>query len=261
MKLPGKRAVFLLYACALLLPVLAGSFREQAGAGKMTAKTEAPVRETGTGGGTVETGAGGRTAETDAGSKAEAQEDEKSRQVALTFDDGPSPDWTPKLLDGLKERNVRATFFLIGMYAVQYPEIVERMDREGHLIGNHTYHHVQLDLEDKEHLRREIGDTDKVIYLITGKHTDYVRPPFGVWDERLEEELQVLPVLWTVDPLDWTTENTDQIVEKVVTEAEDGDIILLHDCYESSVEAALRIVDILRDEGFAFVTADELVLP
>ena len=69
------------------------------------------------------------------------------------------------------------------------------------------------------------------------------------------------PVLWTVDPLDWTTENTDQIVEKVVTEAEDGDIILLHDCYESSVEAALRIVDILRDEGFAFVTADELVLP
>ena len=79
--------------------------------------------------------------------------------------------------------------------------------------------------------------------------------------QKLEEELQVLPVLWTVDPLDWTTENTDQIVEKVVTEAEDGDIILLHDCYESSVEAALRIVDILRDEGFAFVTADELVLP
>ena len=131
MKLPGKRAVFLLYACALLLPVLAGSFREQAGAGKVTAKTEAPVRETGTGGGTVETGAGGRTAETDAGSKAEAQEDEKSRQVALTFDDSPSPDWTPKLLDGLKERNVRATFFLIGMYAVQYPEIVERIGPGG----------------------------------------------------------------------------------------------------------------------------------
>ena len=181
--------------------------------------------------------------------------------VALTFDDGPRYNTTGPLLDGLAERGVKATFFLIGMYAVQYPEIVERMDREGHLIGNHTYHHVQLDLEDEEHLRREIGDTDKVIYLITGKHTDYVRPPFGVWDERLEEELQVLPVLWTVDPLDWTTENTDQIVEKVVTEAEDGDIILLHDCYESSVEAALRIVDILRDEGFAFVTADELVLP
>ena len=116
-------------------------------------------------------------------------------------------------------------------------------------------------MEDEEHLRREIGDTDKVIYLITGKHTEYVRPPFGVWDEKLEEELQVLPVLWTVDPLDWTTENADQIVEKVVTEAEDGDIILLHDCYASSVEAALRIVDILQAEGFAFVTADELMLP
>lgn len=239
MKLSGKRAVFLLYACALLLPALSCSFTEWAG----------------TAGETAETGA-------DSGTKRqEAVEEEKARRVALTFDDGPSPSWTPELLDGLKERNVQAAFFLIGMYAVQYPEIVERMDREGHLIGNHTYHHVQLDLEDEEHLSREIGDTDKVIYLITGKHTEYVRPPFGVWDEKLEEELQVLPVLWTVDPLDWTTENADQIVEKVVTEAEDGDIILLHDCYASSVEAALRIVDILQAEGFAFVTADELMLP
>lgn len=236
MKLSGKRAVFLLYACALLLPALSCSFTEWAGTAGETAADSGTKRQ-------------------------EAVEEEKARRVALTFDDGPSPSWTPELLDGLKERNVQATFFLIGMYAVQYPEIVERMDREGHLIGNHTYHHVQLDLEDEEHLSREIGDTDKVIYLITGKHTEYVRPPFGVWDEKLEEELQVLPVLWTVDPLDWTTENADQIVEKVVTEAEDGDIILLHDCYASSVEAALRIVDILQAEGFAFVTADELMLP
>ena len=185
----------------------------------------------------------------------------EEKRIAITFDDGPDGTYTPQLLDGLKERGVKASFFVIGKEAEEHPELILRMYKEGHLIGNHTYHHVQLDLEDEEHLRREIGDTDKVIYLITGKHTDYVRPPFGVWDERLEEELQVLPVLWTVDPLDWTTENTDQIVEKVVTEAEDGDIILLHDCYESSVEAALRIVDILRDEGFAFVTADELVLP
>ena len=255
MKLSGKRSVFLLYACALLLPALSCSFTEWAGTAGETAEAETLARQIRAGGVTAETGA-------DSGTKRqEAVEEEKARRVALTFDDGPSPSWTPELLDGLKERNVQATFFLIGMYAVQYPEIVERMDREGHLIGNHTYHHVQLDLEDEEHLSREIGDTDKVIYLITGKHTEYVRPPFGVWDEKLEEELQVLPVLWTVDPLDWTTENADQIVEKVVTEAEDGDIILLHDCYASSVEAALRIVDILQAEGFAFVTADELMLP
>lgn len=197
-------------------------------------------------------------AQTSADNKDVGGKDEIKR-IALTFDDGPSLKWTPRLLDGLKKRDVKATFFLIGMYAVQYPQIVERMDREGHLIGNHTYHHVQLNLEDDEHMHREIEDTDKVIYLITGKHTAFVRPPFGIWDEKIEEEMQVLPVMWTIDPLDWTTENTDQIVEKVVTKARDGDIILLHDCYGSSVEAALQIVDILQKEGFTFVTADELL--
>ena len=87
-----------------------------------------------------------------------------------------------------------------------------------------------------------------------------MRPPFGAWQRKLEQEIQMLPVLWTIDPLDWTTENQDEIVNKVVTEAEENDIILLHDCYKSSVEAGLRIVDILQEEGFVFVTVDELLL-
>lgn len=234
MRAPGKKAVFLAYAAMLLFPLLSCAWRQQsAGAASLPAGGTAGARE-------------------DAGDV---------RKIALTFDDGPHPQWTPRLLDGLRERDVQATFFLIGMYAAQYPQIVERMDREGHLIGNHTYHHVRLDQEDAKEMRREIRDTDQAIYLITGKHTDYVRPPFGVWNEELGEEMEVLPILWTIDPLDWTTQDVGGIVEKVVTQAQDGAMILLHDCYGSSVEAALEIVDILKGQGFSFVTAEELVLP
>ena len=87
-----------------------------------------------------------------------------------------------------------------------------------------------------------------------------MRPPFGLWQRNLEMEIEVLPVMWTIDPLDWTTENVDEIVNKVVTEAEENDIILLHDCYDSSVDAALRIIDILQKKGFEFVTVDQLIM-
>ena len=181
-------------------------------------------------------------------------------KIALTFDDGPSAAWTPVLLDGLKERGVKATFFLIGENADKNPEIVKRMAEEGHLIGNHTYHHVELTKVSENEARLELADTSAVIVRITGKEPEYMRPPFGAWQRKLEQEIQMLPVLWTIDPLDWTTENQDEIVNKVVTEAEENDIILLHDCYKSSIEAGLRIIDILQEEGFVFVTVDELLL-
>ena len=181
-------------------------------------------------------------------------------KIALTFDDGPSAAWTPALLDGLKERGVKATFFLIGENADKNPEIVKRMAEEGHLIGNHTYHHVELTKVSENEARLELADTSAVIVRITGKEPEYMRPPFGAWQRKLEQEIQMLPVLWTIDPLDWTTENQDEIVNKVVTEAEENDIILLHDCYKSSIEAGLRIVEILQEEGFVFVTVDELLL-
>ena len=184
----------------------------------------------------------------------------KAPKIALTFDDGPSAVWTPALLDGLKERGVKATFFLIGENADKNPEIVKRMAEEGHLIGNHTYHHVELIKVSENEARLELADTSAVIVRITGKEPEYMRPPFGTWQRKLEQDIQMLPVLWTIDPLDWTTENQDEIVNKVVTEAEENDIILLHDCYKSSVEAGLRIVDILQEEGFVFVTVDELLL-
>ena len=184
----------------------------------------------------------------------------ESPKIALTFDDGPNGSWTPVLLDGLKERGVKGTFFLIGQYVEKYPEVVKRLHEEGHLIGNHTYHHVEITKLSEEEAGREILDTNEAIYKITGEEVEYMRPPFGEWKKDLELEMPVLPVMWTVDPLDWTTENTDEVVNRVVTKAEENDIILLHDCYKSSVEAALRIVDILQKEGFEFVTVDELMV-
>ena len=180
--------------------------------------------------------------------------------IAITFNDGPSGRYTGRLLDGLKERNVKASFFLIGENAEENPVLVERIYKEGHLIGNHTYSHVQMTHLSEEAAVREIEKTDQVISAITGEHVAYMRPPFGAWQRELEVRMEVLPVLWSVDPLDWTTENVDEIVSKVVTEVEEGDIILLHDCYASSVEAALRIVDILQKEGYEFVTVDRLLI-
>ena len=190
----------------------------------------------------------------------EEEVSEPGPRIALTFDDGPGPS-TERLLDGLKERGVKASFFLIGRSVKEYPEAVKRMEEEGHLIGNHTYSHVKLKGLSPEETRREIQKTDEAVYEITGKHVAYLRPPFGEWEEDLELTYPVLPVMWTVDPLDWTTENVEEIVDRVVTQAGENDMILLHDCYDSSVEAALRIVDRLLAEGFDFVRVDELLIP
>lgn len=181
-------------------------------------------------------------------------------RIAITFDDGPSAHCTGRLLDGLKERKIKGTFFLIGKNAEENPDLVKRLAEEGHLIGNHTYNHVEITRLSDEEAKKEIMETDRAISSITGEHVEYMRPPFGLWQDELEEELDVMPVMWSIDPLDWTTKNVEEIVNKVVTEAGENDIILLHDCYDSSVDAALRIVDILKKKGFEFVTVDELLM-
>lgn len=186
-------------------------------------------------------------------------EDVKPR-IALTFDDGPHPVYTPKLLDGLKERNVKATFFVVGKNIEGREDIIKRMDEEGHLIGNHTYDHVKITGLPEEEACAQITKTSELVKEITGKNTEFVRTPFGAWDKKLECGFEMFPVLWSIDPLDWTTKNVDAVVQKVLSRAEENSIILLHDYYDSSVEAALKIVDALLERGFEFVTVDELVL-
>ena len=179
-------------------------------------------------------------------------------QVAITFDDGPSI-YTTELLEGLQERGVRATFFLIGECAQARPEVVSQIAKGGHLIGNHTYSHVDIARIPEREAREEIEKTNRILEKIIRDKVEYIRPPFGVWEKKLED-LNMMSVLWTVDPLDWTTKNVDEIVNRVVTKTRENDIILMHDCYKSSVQAALRIIDLLQSEGYEFVTVDELFM-
>ena len=180
--------------------------------------------------------------------------------VALTFDDGPDPVCTPELLDGLKERDVRATFFLLGQSVEENEAVVKRMKEEGHLIGNHTYSHVELTKLSPEEAQEEVVRTSSEIYKAAGVYTAFVRPPFGEWPDGLEFQVTMIPVKWTVDSRDWYTRNTPVIVKDVLNAVEPGDIILMHDCYETSVAAALQIVDALTEKGYEFVTVDELIL-
>jgi len=198
--------------------------------------------------------------DTELNTELQEETDQTAKKIALTFDDGPEEGSTDVLLDGLKERGIKVTFFVIGKCAEKNPELVKRMDEEGHLVGNHTYSHVDIAHMDDASAIEEIEMTDAIIKKIIGKPTEFVRPPFGAWQENLEQKMDVIPVMWTVDPLDWTTDNVDEIVNKVVTKTEDGDIILLHDCYLTSVKAAFRIIDLLSAQGYEFVTVDELIM-
>ena len=180
--------------------------------------------------------------------------------IAITFDDGPGYSTTVKLLDGLAERNVKATFFLIGNKIENNREIVERMHREGHLIGNHTYSHVDLACIGNASALQEIQKTNELIRGITGEDVKYIRPPFGKYNTKLIYNVNMTPVLWSIDPDDWKTTDVSHVVNEVVSHAGCGDIILLHDIYDSSVVAALEIIDQLQDKGFVFVTVDQLLL-
>lgn len=182
------------------------------------------------------------------------------KQIALTFDDGPHAEYTPKLLDGLKERNVRATFFLMGQNIPGNEELIRRMQEEGHLIGNHSYRHVQLTREGEESVCEAVEKTSSLIAQITGQTPQYLRPPYGDWSEGLECRLDLTPVFWSVDSLDWKLKNTAKIVRRVEKSAGEGDIILMHDIFQTSVDAALALVDDLQKQGYEFVTVDELVI-
>lgn len=185
--------------------------------------------------------------------------EEERKKIALTFDDGPHPQYTEQVLDGLKKRGVKATFFITGENAELYPELVKRMHEEGHLIGNHTYSHIQLTSRNREAFREELIKTNEVIEGITGEGVTYVRPPYGSWDKSFEKELNMIPVLWNIDPLDWCSKDVSCIVRKIESKIREDDIILMHDSYPSTVTAALQVVDDLQQQEYEFVTVEEIL--
>jgi len=180
------------------------------------------------------------------------------RLVALTFDDGPWPETTERLLDGLQERGVKATFFLIGEQVEAMEDVVLRMAGEGHQIGNHTWSHVRLDQTSFAAGLEELEKTDNALSNLLGEGAYWIRPPWGFISEELRGAVDVPLIHWSVDPEDWRVLDSGKVFSAVCHAAPAGDIVLLHDTYMSSVEAALAIVDALAAEGVSFVTVEEL---
>jgi peptidoglycan/xylan/chitin deacetylase (PgdA/CDA1 family) len=184
----------------------------------------------------------------------------EKKKVALTFDDGPDSEYTPMLLDGLAERNVKATFFVIGKQAEAQPQIMERMVKEGHLIGNHTYNHVDIRHMTESAAEKEIIKANEVIEKYTGEEPCFLRPPFGSSSSKMEKKMEMISVLWTIDTMDWACQNESKICSTVYREIKENSIILMHDEYPTSVRAALSVVDRLQKEGYEFVTVDKIVM-
>ncbi len=187
------------------------------------------------------------------------QENNSKKYVALTFDDGPHPKYTDMLLDGLKERNVKATFFVIGKNAQNNYNVLKRMIDEGHIIGNHTYSHKNLFLLNEKQILKEIDQTNQIIEAVSLKPVKYFRPSYGNYNAKIINLAQMEVVLWNVDSLDWKIRNSNRIARKVVNKVQNGSIILMHDIYKTSVKAAFKIIDELQKEGYEFVTIDKLL--
>lgn len=185
---------------------------------------------------------------------------EGTKYVALTFDDGPRRGTTEVLLDGLNSRGVQATFFVIGTQVgcAGNEELLLRMKNEGHQVGNHTYSHVRLSTATQNIAEEEIKKNEVILKEILGEGEYWLRPPYGMIGTCQAEMVNTPMIYWSLDPEDWKVLDAKKVADFVVENVEDGDIVLLHDFYASSVEAALQIIDRLQQEGYVFVTVEEM---
>ncbi len=180
------------------------------------------------------------------------------KAVAITFDDGPSR-YTSELLDGLRARGVRATFFLVGSCVDTYPELLPIMVQDGHQLGNHTYNHPSIPSLGESGWRNELERTDNAVFNACGQYTTAFRPPYGSYTEYQARSIDKTFTIWSVDTLDWQSRNKESIKRIMFSNVKDGSIILLHDLYKTSVDAALEAIDQLQAQGYVFVTIDELL--
>lgn len=176
----------------------------------------------------------------------------KKKSVSLTFDDGPDPANTPAILDILKEKNISATFFVIGKKAEQHPELVERIYAEGHTLGNHSYSHSRfLGFFSQSRLHHELVRSNEVIESITGQKPIFFRPPFGVTNPRYArvlKDLKMKSIGWSLRSFDTRAKNKYQLIERIVVSLKKSDIILLHDNLTVTAEALEDIIEHCRNK-------------
>lgn len=178
--------------------------------------------------------------------------------VALTFDDGPSSKTTPRLLDILKEKDVKATFYVLGTQAERFPEIVKRTYDEGHEIGNHSWDHKSFTQISLKAVAEQVRSTNQAVKKIIGETPKTMRPPYGAYNKAVREVVGMPMVMWSVDTLDWKHRNAKKGVELALQQTTDGAIILFHDIHAQSVDAIPPLIDELRRRGYEFVTVSEL---
>ena len=186
-----------------------------------------------------------------------AMEPQHGACIALTFDDSPNAARTERLLDGLRERGAHATFFIIGEQIAGQEALLQRMAAEGHQIGNHTYTHRRLDNSGAVGAQ-ELRRTEAALSAVLGGSGYWIRPPWGFASAETLREADAPLVYWSLDTEDWSVMNDGKIAKCIIDNAQDGDIILLHDAYATSVDAALHAIDALSEQGYAFVTVQEL---
>ena len=183
--------------------------------------------------------------------------------VAITFDDGPHPRNTPRLLDMLRRRNIKATFYVIGELVQRYPGITRRIVAEGHEIGNHTWTHANLTKLGDGAVRSEMNRTRDIIVSTTGVKPRTMRPPYGALLGRQREmifrEYGYPTILWSVDPKDWQRPGANVVADRIVSGANNGAIILAHDLHASTVDAMPQTLDRLLDRGFQFITVSQML--
>jgi peptidoglycan/xylan/chitin deacetylase (PgdA/CDA1 family) len=192
------------------------------------------------------------------------------KQIALTFDDGPDDHYTPQILDILKTKGVKATFFIVGQEAKNHPDMLRRIFREGHALGNHSWDHPKLPHLSASQLIEEVQSTEAEIYKITGRKPDLFRPPYGLaatWQLSVLRDLGYRVIKWSVDTNDWQRLSDEQILSNVQKEVSPGGIILQHDfggspgALDGTVKALPQIIDQLRARGYEFVTVQTLLDP
>jgi peptidoglycan/xylan/chitin deacetylase (PgdA/CDA1 family) len=183
--------------------------------------------------------------------------------IALTFDDGPNATLTPKLLDLLAARHLKATFFVVGQNAADHPDILRRAVREGHEIANHSWSHPNLGKMSDEAVRRELQKTDDAIAAAIGKRPTLMRPPYGSITAHqkkwIHEEFGYRIIIWDVDPLDWKRPGPSVVTSRILKETKAGSIVLAHDIHPPTLEAMPATFDQLMKKGFKSVTVTELL--
>lgn len=177
--------------------------------------------------------------------------------VALTFDDGPSI-YTPEILKQLKKYNARATFFVVGERVNSYANTIKQASKQGCEIGSHSYSHANLGTASAATIDSQLNKTEKRIKKILGYYTPIMRPPYGSISTKLRKKVGKPMILWSIDTLDWKTRNTASTVKAVMSKVEDGDIVLMHDLYSATKDAALKIIPKLIKKGYQLVTVSEM---